>query len=195
MTRSAKLERKTTETDIKISLDLDGSGQADISTGVGFFDHMLTLWARHGLFDLTVKAQGDLGVDGHHTVEDIGIVLGQVFAQALGDKSGIKRYGTSFVPMDEALAMVVVDISNRPYLQYDVTAPDAQVGDYASELTEEFMRALSANAGLTLHVRLMYGKNTHHITEAIFKALARALGEAVRKDDRIVGVLSTKGIL
>jgi imidazoleglycerol-phosphate dehydratase len=195
LNRTAKLERKTTETDIKLALSIDGAGQADISTGVGFFDHMLTLWTKHGLFDLTLKTQGDLEVDSHHTVEDTAIVLGKAFAQALGDKSGIKRFGTAFVPMDEALAMVVVDISGRPFLQYDVELPAVQIGNFAAELTEEFLRALAVNAGLTIHVRLLAGKNTHHIVEAVFKALARALAEAVRKDERIVGVMSTKGVL
>ncbi|MDR3566130.1 MAG: imidazoleglycerol-phosphate dehydratase HisB [Negativicutes bacterium] len=193
--RKSQVERNTTETKIQLALNIDGQGQAKISTGIGFFDHMLNLWTKHGLFDLTVKAQGDLEVDGHHTVEDTGIVLGQALVKALGDKSGIRRYGTAFVPMDEALAMVVVDISGRPFLQYDVDAPATQIGGYASELTEEFLRALAVNAGLTIHVRLLSGKNAHHITEAIFKALGRALAEASRKDERISGVMSTKGVL
>jgi len=193
--RTAKVERTTTETDIKISLNLDGSGQAEVSTGIGFFDHMLNLWAKHGLFDLTVKAQGDLEVDGHHTVEDTGIVLGKALAQALGDKKGIKRYGTALVPMDEALAMVVVDISGRPFLQCDMNLTATKIGDYDGELTEEFLRALAVNAGLTIHVRLLSGKNAHHITEAVYKALGRALAEASRKDERITGVMSTKGVL
>lgn len=195
MNRSAELNRKTSETDIKLTLSLDGSGRADIATGVGFFDHMLTLWAKHGLFDLTVKAEGDLQVDCHHTVEDVGIVLGKALAEALGDKSGIRRYGTSFVPMDEALAMVVVDISGRPFLQYDADIPLVRLGNYDSEMTEEFLRALAVNAGLTIHVRLLSGKNPHHIVEAIFKALGRALAEAGGKDPRIIGVMSTKGLL
>jgi len=195
MSRTAKVTRKTNETDITLELDLDGTGQAEVSTGIGFFDHMLTLWAKHGLFDLKVKAIGDIYIDSHHTVEDTGIVLGQAVAQALGDKSGIRRYGTAFVPMDETLAMVALDISGRPYLAFDATVPAGQIGDYAGEMTEEFMRALAVNAGLTVHVRLLAGKNTHHIAEAIYKAAARALGDAVRKDERIVGVMSTKGTL
>ena len=195
MSRTASLERNTGETAIKIALQLDGSGQSQIATGIGFFDHMLILLSKHGLFDLTVTANGDIDVDGHHTVEDTGIVLGQALAQALGDKAGIKRYGTAFVPMDEALAMVSLDISGRPFLVFDVALPSVQVGQFDSELTEEFLRALSVHAGLTLHVRLLSGKNTHHIIEAIFKALGRALDEATRQDDRIKGVMSTKGML
>jgi imidazoleglycerol-phosphate dehydratase len=195
MNRTAKIERKTSETDIKIALNLDGSGQAEVNTGVGFFDHMLILLAKHGLFDLTAKVEGDLYIDSHHTIEDTGIVLGKVLAQALGDKQGIKRYGTAFVPLDEALAMVVVDCSGRPFLQYDVATPLVEIGNYPSEMTEEFLRALATNAGLTLHVRLLAGKNSHHIAEAIYKALGRALAEATRIDERITGVMSTKGIL
>lgn len=195
MSRTASLERVTGETAIKASLNLDGSGQSQIATGIGFFDHMLILLSKHGLFDLSVAANGDIDVDGHHTVEDTGIVLGQVLAQALGDKAGIKRYGTAFVPMDEALAMVSLDISGRPFLVFDAVLPNEQVGQFDSELTEEFLRALSVHAGLTLHVRLLSGKNTHHIIEAIFKALGRALDEATRQDDRIKGVMSTKGML
>lgn len=193
--RTANMARKTAETDIKLALNLDGSGQAEISTGIGFFDHMLTLWAKHGLFDLTVEAKGDLQVDGHHTVEDTAIVLGKTLAQALGDKSGIRRYGTAFVPMDEALAMVVVDISGRPFLECDINLAATRIGEYDGELTEEFLRALAVNAGLTIHVRLLSGKNAHHITEAVYKALGRALAEASRKDERITGVMSTKGVL
>ena len=195
MSRTASLERITGETAIKVSLNLDGSGQSQIATGIGFFDHMLILLSKHGLFDLTVAAKGDIYVDGHHTVEDTGIVLGQALARALGDKVGIKRYGTAFVPMDEALAMVSLDISGRPFLVFEAALPSEQVGQFDSELTEEFLRALSVHAGLTLHVRLLSGKNTHHIIEAIFKALGRALDEATRQDDRIKGVMSTKGML
>jgi imidazoleglycerol-phosphate dehydratase len=193
--RTASIKRKTTETQIELSLDLDGSGVSAVTTGVGFFDHMLTLWSKHGLFDLTLKVQGDIGVDSHHTVEDTGIVLGQALAEALGDKAGICRYGTAFVPMDEALAMVVVDVSGRPYFEFVAEPPMVQIGAYASELTEEFLRALAVNAGLTIHVRLLSGKNSHHIAEAIYKALARALAEATRQDPRIIGVMSTKGVL
>lgn len=195
MSRTASIERVTGETAIKVALTLDGSGQIAVATGIGFFDHMLILFGKHGLFDLTVTANGDLQVDGHHTVEDTGIVLGQALAKALGDKTGIKRYGTAFVPMDEALAMVSLDISGRPYLVFDAVLPGERVGQFDSELTEEFLRALSLHAGLTLHVRLLSGKNTHHMIEAIFKALGRALDEATRQDDRIQGVMSTKGMI
>jgi len=195
MNRTASLERITGETAINIALNLDGSGQSQINTGIGFFDHMLTLFGKHGLFDLTVAAKGDIYVDGHHTVEDTGIVLGQALAKALGDKAGIKRYGTAFVPMDEALAMVSLDISGRPYLVFDAVLQNQQVGQFDSELTEEFLRALSVHAGLTLHVRLLSGKNTHHCIEAIFKAVGRALDEATQQDGRIKGVMSTKGML
>ncbi|SEO87549.1 imidazoleglycerol-phosphate dehydratase HisB [Propionispora vibrioides] len=195
MQRAATVSRKTMETDITVSVQLDGSGITDIATGIGFFDHMLTLWARHGLFDLTVRMQGDLYVDGHHSVEDAGIVLGQALLKALGDKAGIKRYGTVFVPMDEALAMVSLDISGRPYLVFEGELPSVKIGEFDSELLEEFLRALAVHAGLTLHVRILYGKNAHHMVEAVFKALGRALDEATRKDERIVGVMSTKGML
>lgn len=195
MSRSASIERVTGETAIKVSISVDGSGQTQVDTGIGFFDHMLTLLGKHGLFDLTVEAKGDIHVDGHHTVEDTGIVLGQALAKVLGDKAGIKRYGTAFVPMDEALAMVSLDISGRPYLVFDAVMPSERVGQFDSELTEEFLRALSIHAGLTLNVRLLSGKNTHHIIEAIFKALGRALDEATRLDERIQGVMSTKGML
>lgn len=195
MSRSAAVARKTAETTIEVKLQIDGGGNSSIHSGIGFFDHMLVLLSRHGLFDLTVRCAGDLEVDGHHTVEDIGIVLGQALKQSLGDKQGIKRYGTAFVPMDEALAMVSLDISGRPYLVYDVATPAPSIGAYDCELTEEFLRALAVNAGLTLHVKLLTGKNSHHIIEAIFKALGRALAEATRQDERIVGVMSTKGTL
>ncbi len=195
MSRTAYIERVTGETAIKVTLTIDGSGQTQVSTGIGFFDHMLTLLGKHGLFDLMAEAEGDLAVDGHHTVEDMGIVLGQALAKALGDKAGIKRYGTAFVPMDEALAMVSLDISGRPYLVFEAMLPSERVGQFDSELTEEFFRAMSIHAGLTLHVRLLSGKNTHHIIEAIFKAFGRALDEATRQDERIKGVMSTKGIL
>jgi imidazoleglycerol-phosphate dehydratase len=195
MARTSVIERKTGETQIAIELNLDGQGQSEIATGIGFFDHMLILWAKHGLFDLKVKANGDLEVDGHHTVEDAGIVLGTAIKEALGDKKGIKRYGTAFVPMDEALAFVSLDISGRPYLVFDAELPGGSVGGFDTELVEEFLRALAVHAGLTLHVRLLYGKNAHHMVEGIFKALGRALSEACLKDERIVGVMSTKGVL
>ena len=195
MTRTATVERQTAETQVKATLNVDGTGRAEIATGIGFFDHMLNLFAKHGLFDLTVTATGDLFVDGHHTVEDTGIVLGRTFARALGDKQGIRRYGTAFVPMDEALAMVALDISGRPYLHFEAAFPVERIGDMASELVEEFLRAFAVHAGITLHVRLLYGRNAHHMAEAIFKALGRALDEATRLDGRIDGVLSTKGTL
>lgn len=195
MERKAAIDRKTAETSIRVSLALDGQGEAKIDTGIGFFDHMLILLAKHGLMNLVIQVQGDLQVDGHHTVEDVGIVLGQAIKQALGDKTGIRRYGTAFVPMDEALAMVSLDISGRPYLVYDAPVNAPRIGEYDTELSEEFFRALCVNAGLTLHIKLLHGKNAHHIIEAIFKALGRALDEAVGKDERITGVMSTKGIL
>lgn len=195
MMRTATMKRQTAETNISITLNIDGTGKSEIATGIGFFDHMLLLLTKHGFMDLQLIAQGDLQVDGHHTVEDTGIVLGQALAKALGDKSGIKRYGTAFVPMDEALAMVSLDISGRPFLVFDVAIPSERIGDFDSELTEEFLRALSVHAGLTLHVRLLSGKNSHHIVEAIFKALGRALDEAASIDERIVGVMSSKGML
>lgn len=195
MMRTATIKRQTAETNITASLMIDGTGYSEIETGIGFFDHMLILFAKHGFFNLNLSVDGDLHVDGHHTVEDAGIVLGQAITQALGDKSGIKRYGTAFVPMDEALVMVSLDISGRPFLAFDVDIPTQRIGNFDSELTEEFLRALAVHAGLTLHVRLMAGKNAHHIVEGVFKALGRALDEATRKDERIVGVMSTKGIL
>ncbi len=195
MMRTATIKRQTAETNISTSLNIDGTGKSEIATGIGFFDHMLLLLTKHGFFDLQLTTQGDLHVDGHHTVEDTGIVLGQAFAKALGDKNGIKRYGTAFVPMDEALAMVSLDISGRPFLVFDVAIPSERIGDFDSELTEEFLRALSVHAGLTLNVRLLSGKNSHHIVEAIFKALGRALDEATSIDERIVGVMSSKGML
>ena len=193
--RQAELKRKTAETDISASLDLDGQGASTIDTGIGFFDHMLILFAKHGLFDLSLTAKGDLAVDGHHTVEDCGIVIGQLLRQCFGDKQGIKRYGTAFVPMDEALALVSLDISGRPLLVYDLPVPTEWIGTFATELTEEFFRAVAVNAGLTLHIRLLTGKNSHHMIEAVFKAFGRALDEATRCDDRIQGVMSTKGML
>lgn len=195
MSRTSTVERRTAETSIQATLNVDGSGQAVVQTGIGFFDHMLNLWAKHGLFDLTLTAEGDLHIDGHHTVEDTGIVLGKALAQAVGDKAGIRRYGTAFVPMDEALVQVSLDLSGRPFLHYAVDTRVERIGSFDTELTEEFLRAFADNAGITLHVMLLHGKNGHHIIEALFKALGRALDEATRKDDRIVGVLSTKGSL
>lgn len=193
--RLGEVKRKTAETDIALSFCADGKGEAQIATGIGFFDHMLTLFARHGLFTLCVECRGDLAVDGHHTVEDVGIALGQAIARALGDKAGIRRYGSAFVPMDEALAFVSLDLSGRPYLVYDAPPLAPRIGAFDSQLVEEFLRALAVHAGITLHVKIAYGKNAHHMVEAAFKALGRALSEAVQKDARIEGVLSTKGVL
>ncbi|AIF50930.1 imidazoleglycerol-phosphate dehydratase HisB [Pelosinus sp. UFO1] len=195
MMRRGAVSRETAETKIAADLTIDGTGKSEIATGIGFFDHMLILLTKHGFFDLQLTTNGDLHVDGHHTVEDTGIALGQALTKALGDKSGIKRYGTAFVPMDEVLAMVSLDISGRPYLVFDAAIPAQKIGDFDSELVEEFLRALSVHAGLTLHVRVLSGKNSHHIVEAVFKALGRALDEATSKDERIVGVMSTKGML
>ncbi len=193
--RIGEVTRTTTETDINVSINLDGQGSYFLDTGVPFLDHMLALWSKHGMFDLDITAQGDTGIDDHHTVEDIGICLGRAFKAALGDKVGIKRYGDALVPMDEALAMVVVDLSGRSYLVFDVDIPCQKVGDFDTELVEEFFRAFSVNGEITLHVRLLSGKNTHHIIEAVFKALGRALNGASAVDEKITGVLSTKGSL
>lgn len=191
--RRAEITRETRETKIALSLTLEG-GAREIDTGIGFFDHMLNSFAVHGGFGLTVKCEGDLDVDGHHTVEDVGIVLGQAFAQALGDKSGIARFGSAYVPMDEALGFCALDCSGRPFLVYDAPMPQPMCGGYDTCLTVEFLRALAVNAGLTLHVKSLYGDNAHHITEALFKALARALREAVRQTGNN-DVLSAKGVL
>ena len=193
--RMATLKRTTKETDVEITLDLDGTGEANVGSGIGFFDHMLILLAKHGLFSLTVKAQGDLVIDGHHTVEDIGIVLGQALAKASGDKAGIRRYGHVYVPMDEALVLVVVDFSGRPFLAFDAELGQGRIGEFDVELTEEFLRAVAVNAGLTLHVKVLAGKNRHHIVEAIFKALGRALAQSLERDPRVQGVPSSKGML
>ena len=193
--RTATLKRTTKETDIEITFDIDGAGEANVGSGIGFFDHMLILFAKHGLFSLTVKAQGDLVIDGHHTVEDIGIVLGQALAKAAGDKAGIRRYGHVYVPMDEALVLVVVDFSGRPFLAFDAELGQGRIGEFDVELTEEFLRAVAVNAGLTLHVKVLAGKNRHHIVEAIFKALGRALAQSLERDPRVQGVPSSKGTL
>ncbi|WP_295099915.1 imidazoleglycerol-phosphate dehydratase HisB [Selenomonas sp.] len=193
--RTATLERKTAETAIKLVLNLDGKGKGVIDSGIGFFDHMLNLMTAHGLFDLTLVCDGDLEVDGHHSVEDIGIALGQAFKQAIGDKCGIRRYGTFYLPMDEALAFVSLDISGRPFLVYDGGEMAPMIGGYDSELTEEFLRAFAFNAGITLHVKVLYGTNSHHKVEAIFKGLGHALREALSKDPRVEGIPSTKGTL
>lgn len=193
--RKAEIERKTEETKVQVILNLDGSGRADIDTGIGFFDHMLGLFCRHGLMNLKVKAEGDTRVDFHHTVEDTGIVLGQALSRALRDRAGIRRYSTAFTPMDECLSMVAVDISGRPYLHYDVGFTGERVGDFDLELIEEFLRAFAVNGGLTIHIGLLHGSNNHHIAESIFKGLGRALDGASQPDERIRGVLSTKGVL
>ena len=194
--RTASVARKTNETDISLSLALDGTGKTEISTGCGFFDHMLTLFGRHGSFDLIVTCHGDTQVDYHHTVEDIGIALGKAFAQALGDGRGIRRYGSFLLPMDEALVQVALDVSGRAYLAYGLTIPVEKVGDFDTQLTEEFLRALAFNMGLTLHITSMAGVNGHHIIEAAFKALGRALGQAVSIDEKRAGEIpSTKGTL
>jgi imidazoleglycerol-phosphate dehydratase len=193
--RTAEITRETNETDISLTLDIDGSGERSIRTGIGFFDHMLGLFARHGLFDLTLYVKGDLDVDEHHTIEDTGIALGEAFLTAMDNKAGIGRYATEYVPMDEALAMVSLDISGRAFLQYDVACPDGTVGGIASQMFEEFFRAFATSAKITLHISALYGVNTHHIIEAVFKATARALRFALESDPRSTGIPSTKGVL
>jgi imidazoleglycerol-phosphate dehydratase len=194
--RRAEISRETSETAITVALGLDGEGRADIATGIGFLDHMLTALARHGLFDLKVRAKGDLHIDFHHTTEDVGIVIGQCLRQALGDKRGIRRYGAAVIPMDEALAEAAVDISGRPFLAWSVSFAQHKIGEMDTELFEEFFRALAFNAGITLHVTQKAGTNAHHVAEACFKALARALREAVEPDPRAIGAIpSTKGVL
>lgn len=193
--RTAAVERKTAETSIKLVLNLDGSGKGIIDSGIGFFDHMLNLMTVHGLMDLTLACDGDLEVDGHHSVEDIGIALGQAFRQAIGDKAGICRYGTFYLPMDETLALVSLDISGRPFLVYDGGGMAPMIGGFDTELTEEFLRAFAFNAGITLHVKVLYGTNSHHKVEAIFKALGHALRIAVENDPCVDGIPSTKGTL
>lgn len=194
MNRAAEITRKTKETDITAWLDLDNSGKTEISTGIGFLDHMLTALSVHGGFSLVLHAKGDLIVDGHHTAEDIGIVLGMAFKEALGDKSGIMRYGSAFVPMDESLAFASLDISARPYLVFNAEFSNERVGEFDTCLTEEFMRAFAFNAGITLHLRCEYGSNDHHKIEALFKALAYALKQAVKRNSD-GSVISTKGVL
>ena len=193
--RTASRSRKTAETAIELSVDLDGSGDSKIATGIGFFDHMLTLFARHGLFDLTLAAKGDLEVDFHHTVEDSGITLGDAMREALGDKSGIRRYGCCYLPMDETLARVVVDLSNRPHLEFRAAPDTPSAPNFPFTLVEEFCRALASNLRANIHVELLYGRDGHHIAEAIFKGLARALREACEKDPRVKGIPSTKEAL
>lgn len=194
MSREAKITRTTKETDITVFLNLDGSGKNDIETGIGFFDHMLAALAVHGGFDITVKCKGDLNVDGHHSVEDVGICLGKALCEALGDKAGIMRYGSAFIPMDEALGFCSMDISARPFLVFNALFSNEKIGDYESCLTEEFMRAFAFNAGITLHLRAEYGKNDHHITEALFKSTAHALKQAVRVKEN-GEALSSKGVI
>lgn len=196
MTRTASVSRTTSETEISLNLDLDGAGRADVDSGIGFLDHMLTAFARHGLFDLTLRASGDLHIDAHHTTEDVGIVLGQAFAQALGEKRGIRRFGQALVPMDEALVEVAIDISGRALLVWSVTLERPNLGDMDTELFEEFFRALAGNALVTLHIVQRAGRNTHHIVEAAFKAAGRALRMASELDPRVGdAVPSTKGSL
>ena len=193
--RTATIRRDTAETRIELTLNLDGSGKVQAATGVGFFDHMLTHLGRHGLFDLTVKADGDLHIDAHHTVEDVGICFGKALVQALGDKAGIRRYGDATVPMDEALVTAAVDLSGRPFLVWKAPLPTETLGTFSSQLAEEFWRAVSSAGLLTLHVVLHHGHNTHHIVETVFKACARALRHAVEPDHRAAGIPSTKGVL
>lgn len=195
MARKAEITRETQETNISISLDLDGSGQHHIESPVPFFNHMLSAVARHGFFDLKVEAQGDIEIDAHHTVEDIGIVLGEAFKKALGDKVGVKRFGRSTMPMHEALASVIIDFSGRPFLVFNVDIPKTKVGNFDTELVEEFFVAFCNHSGANIHVNLAYGDNLHHIIEGIFKAFGRALDEATSFDPRIDGVMSTKGAL
>jgi len=193
--RNASIDRKTRETAVKVALKLDGSGRGEVSTGVPFLDHMLDSFARHGFFDLKIEAKGDLHIDEHHTVEDVGIVLGKAFAQALGDRSGIKRFGEASVPLDEALCSVVVDISGRSYLAYNISIAQERVGSFQTELVHDFMKAFSDNVGMNLHLNLVGGRNPHHVIEAAFKALARAMDQATSLEPRVAGVLSTKGTL
>lgn len=193
--RTAEIARQTLETKIELTLNLDGEGKAEVATGIGFLNHMLVLLAKHAFLDLTVKASGDLEVDSHHTVEDCGIVLGQALKKAVGEKTGMHRYGSCFLPMDEALAHVVLDFSGRPFLVWQAEIPKVNLGNLEAEMVEEFFRAVAAESGMTLHVRLLYGRNTHHIIEAIFKAFARALAEGVAIDSRVKGVMSSKGKL
>lgn len=193
--RTSEVSRKTSETDISVRLNLDGEGTSRVSTGIHFFDHMLILMAKHGLFDLEVRCKGDLEVDGHHTVEDVGIALGQAFDRALGAKEGITRYGMAYVPMDEALGRAVVDYSGRPFLVCKVVFPAEKVGELNTELVEEFFRALAVHGRMNLHVEILYGKNSHHMAEAMFKSAGRALSLAAARNPAVKGVPSTKGVL
>ncbi len=193
--REATIVRKTNETDISVALQLDAGTQRDIHTGIGFFDHMLDLFGKHGFMDLSVRCEGDLNVDGHHTVEDVGIALGDAFLRALGDKKGIRRYGSVILPMDEALVRAAVDVSGRPFLVFDAQLPAALIGDFDAQLVQEFFRAFAFHAGIKLHIKVLSGVNLHHIVECMFKAVARALADAVTFDPRVNGVPSTKGVL
>lgn len=193
--RSSEISRKTKETDIAVKLRLDGKGESRVATGIPFFDHMLTLFAKHGLFDVDIVCRGDIEVDAHHTVEDVGIALGEAFQQAVGSKEGITRYGAAYVPMDETLSRTVVDFSGRPYVVCKAEFPSEKVGAMSTELVEEFFRALAVHARINLHVEVLYGKNSHHMAEAMFKSAARAFCIAVTKDPRVGGIPSTKGVL
>ena len=195
MAREASVERNTKETEIKLKINLDGTGYSDIETGVGFFNHMLDGFTRHGLFDLSVRVHGDLQVDDHHTIEDTGIVLGTALKEAIGDKKGIKRYGSCILPMDECLVLCAIDLSGRPYLNYDAGFTAERIGELDTEMIKEFFYAVSYSAGMNLHIKMFHGENAHHMIEAMFKAFAKALDEATSFDERITGVLSTKGSL
>ncbi|HEU0177005.1 MAG TPA: imidazoleglycerol-phosphate dehydratase HisB [Blastocatellia bacterium] len=195
MARQAEIKRATKETEIRVALDIDGEGKSAINTGVPFLDHMLELFARHGLFDLEVTCKGDLQIDDHHSVEDTAISLGQAFAEALGDKTGVARYGSAYTPMDETLARAVVDLSGRSYLVYKVRNTRDKIGTFSVEMAEHFWRSFTEHCKLNLHVEVFYGRNQHHIIEAVFKSTARALSQATRIDERIQGVMSTKGSL
>lgn len=195
MSRTATIERNTKETKIRVTLELDGAGEGEISTGIGFFDHMLEGFARHGLFDLKAVCQGDVQVDSHHSIEDMGIVLGTALREALGDKKGIVRYGSCMLPMDETLAVCAVDLSGRPYIVFDAPFKGGMVGAMDTQMAREFFYALSYAAGMNLHLKILYGENDHHMMEALFKAFAKALDAATRFDPRITDVLSTKGLL
>ncbi len=195
MSRTATVNRKTKETEIAVTLEIDGTGKGEVDTGIGFFDHMLEGFVKHGLFDAKISVKGDLAVDGHHTVEDTGIVIGQAIKEAIGDKKGIKRYGFFILPMDDALCLCAIDLCGRPYFQFDCEFPVERVGELDTELVKEFFYAVSYSAGLNLHIKMLNGRNAHHMIEAMFKAFAKALDEATAFDERIKGVLSTKGAL
>ena len=195
MSRIVTCERKTKETDISITLNLDGTGNNDIHTGIGFFDHMLDGFARHGLFDLTVRVNGDLDVDSHHTIEDTGIVLGSAIKETIGDKKGIRRYGSCILPMDEVLVLCAIDLSGRPYFSWDAEFTSEKIGDMSTEMVKEFFYAISYSCGMNLHIKVLTGGNSHHVAEAMFKSFAKALDQAVSFDPRITDVLSTKGSL